>query len=307
MTKSTTRGFFFAGTFFFVTLFILLTIHTHTTIAARTHEEGLTETVRHGKHVWGKYNCENCHTLLGEGRLLRSRPDADRLATRACLSDAVPRRPVEVLFRGSRRPANAHTRSLPRRDRGRGRVPRLGGAHRHQRLAAAADPRLGRVESRACPAWPGWPPRTSHRAVARRSSTAQGSARPATRRSRAWCWSVHRSPAIGKHADERIHDPQYKGSAKTATDYLEESILKPSAFIVPGDKYRPRAGTVAHAGHLRKGVEARAGEGPGRLLEDPAVTQGATLPMTYESQRIAYAYFFSAILLFGLQVVFGFL
>ena len=29
--------------------------------------------------------------------------------------------------------------------------------------------------------------------------------------------------------------------------------------------------------------------------------------MTYESQRIAYAYFFSAILLFGLQVVFGFL
>jgi nitric oxide reductase subunit B len=29
--------------------------------------------------------------------------------------------------------------------------------------------------------------------------------------------------------------------------------------------------------------------------------------MTYESQRIAYAYFFSALLLFGLQVAFGFL
>src|SRR5439155_15045745 len=67
MTKSTTRGFFFAGTFFFAALFILLTIHTHTTIAERTHEEGLTEPVRNGEHVWERYNCENCHTLLGEG------------------------------------------------------------------------------------------------------------------------------------------------------------------------------------------------------------------------------------------------
>ena len=39
-----------------------------------------------------------------------------------------------------------------------------------------------------------------------------------------------------------------------------------------------------------EGVEARAGEGSGRLPENPAVTGAA--PMTYESQRIAYAYFF---------------
>jgi nitric oxide reductase subunit C len=43
--------------------------------------------------------------------------------------------------------------------------------------------------------------------------------------------------AIGKHADERIHDSQYSGAAKTADDYLEESIVKPGAFIDAGGNY----------------------------------------------------------------------
>jgi nitric oxide reductase subunit C len=42
---------------------------------------------------------------------------------------------------------------------------------------------------------------------------------------------------VVKTAAERLGDPQYRGTAHTAAEYLEESILKPSAFIVPGGVY----------------------------------------------------------------------
>ncbi len=38
---------------------------------------------------------------------------------------------------------------------------------------------------------------------------------------------------IGVVAEERIKDPNYKGKAKTAADYLRESLLDPNIFVVP--------------------------------------------------------------------------
>lgn len=38
---------------------------------------------------------------------------------------------------------------------------------------------------------------------------------------------------IGQRAAERIADPAYTGSATTAEEYIRESILNPSAFVVP--------------------------------------------------------------------------
>jgi nitric oxide reductase subunit C len=67
LTKTSTRRFFFGGTVLFTVVFIVLTIHTHTTIATRTHADQLTDEVRRSGRVWAKYNCENCHTLLREG------------------------------------------------------------------------------------------------------------------------------------------------------------------------------------------------------------------------------------------------
>jgi nitric oxide reductase subunit C len=42
---------------------------------------------------------------------------------------------------------------------------------------------------------------------------------------------------VATTAAARIHDPQYHGTAHTAAEYLEESILKPSVFIVPDGLY----------------------------------------------------------------------
>ncbi len=39
---------------------------------------------------------------------------------------------------------------------------------------------------------------------------------------------------IGPVSVERLKDPRYKGAAKTVEEYLQESLVKPSAFVVSG-------------------------------------------------------------------------
>lgn len=41
-------------------------------------------------------------------------------------------------------------------------------------------------------------------------------------------------PAIGARAEERIKGSGYKGKAKTGEEYIRESMIEPSAFVVPG-------------------------------------------------------------------------
>ena len=40
--------------------------------------------------------------------------------------------------------------------------------------------------------------------------------------------------SLGRHANQRIADPRYQGSATTAEDYIRESIVDPSIFIAAG-------------------------------------------------------------------------
>jgi nitric oxide reductase subunit C len=67
MEKRTARNLFIWGTAICAAVFIWLTIDTHTTIPKRTHTDQLTEEVVLGKRVWHKYNCNDCHTIVGIG------------------------------------------------------------------------------------------------------------------------------------------------------------------------------------------------------------------------------------------------
>ncbi|ADE14694.1 nitric-oxide reductase [Nitrosococcus halophilus Nc 4] len=68
LTKSAARNIFYGGSFFFLGVFVILTIHSHLYIKnTSTDESTLTEAVARGKHVWERHACINCHTLLGEG------------------------------------------------------------------------------------------------------------------------------------------------------------------------------------------------------------------------------------------------
>lgn len=67
MEKKTARNFFIWGTIICIVIFIWLTIDTHKTIPKRTNTDQLNNEVIMGKRVWHKYNCNDCHTILGIG------------------------------------------------------------------------------------------------------------------------------------------------------------------------------------------------------------------------------------------------
>ncbi len=67
MEKKGAKNLFIWGTVICTAVFIWLTIDTHTTIPKRTNTDKLTDEVVQGKRVWHKYNCNDCHTILGIG------------------------------------------------------------------------------------------------------------------------------------------------------------------------------------------------------------------------------------------------
>jgi nitric oxide reductase subunit C len=236
VTKASTRRFFFGGTLLFTLVFVGLTLHTHTTISARTHDDAITDEVRRGLGVWGRYNCENCHTLLGEGAYFA--PD---------LTQIVAQRGTVYLGAFLADPSRFYSEERHGR-----LMPTLGLSEREITDVIAFLDWVGRIDTN------GWPPRpllVSGAAVRglpgiEPSSEASGAA------ARGWalfegagaCSTCHAvagdtvvlGPSlagIGRRAAERVGDPGYAGQAKDAQAYLRESILEPSAYLVPGANF----------------------------------------------------------------------
>lgn len=68
ITKSMARNIFYGGSLFFIILFVGLSAQSHNYIVkTSTDAATLTDSVEHGKRLWEKHACINCHTILGEG------------------------------------------------------------------------------------------------------------------------------------------------------------------------------------------------------------------------------------------------
>ncbi len=67
MSLRIARWIFVLGTFISLFLFLALTLDTHRQVAVLTHAEQLSPEAVAGKRVWQKYNCNDCHTILGFG------------------------------------------------------------------------------------------------------------------------------------------------------------------------------------------------------------------------------------------------
>lgn len=67
MKISHAKAIFIWGTVLSSLIFLALTYDSQKKFPVRTHEEGLTDNVAAGKWVWQKYNCNDCHTILGIG------------------------------------------------------------------------------------------------------------------------------------------------------------------------------------------------------------------------------------------------
>jgi nitric oxide reductase subunit C len=67
MRAKTAKWIFYLGTLISLVIFLGLTIDTHRQVQTLTNADKLSEQVVAGKRVWQKYNCNDCHTILGFG------------------------------------------------------------------------------------------------------------------------------------------------------------------------------------------------------------------------------------------------
>ncbi len=235
MTRRQTRLFFVAGTTFFALVFVALTIDSHRQFGRLTHADQITPQVIAGKHVWHRKDCINCHTLLGEGAYYA--PDLTKIAQ--LRGDAY----LRLFLKDPSRyySEEQHGRLMPN--------PNLSDEQIGDVIAFLTW--VSKIENN-------WPPRPILVSAATPQSGAFGAAVPAAastdpialgealfRQSPPACFSCHSTQpgvqvvgpslaGIGSRAGEVLARPEYKGTAKSPEDYLRESILHPSAYVVPG-------------------------------------------------------------------------
>ncbi len=255
MNKKQTRFFAFAASGVAALAFIGMTLHSHTRFGELTNAQNITPAVVHGKDVWHKYNCINCHTLFGEGAYYA--PDLTKITQHrgAAYLQAYMRDPSKFYDE------NRHRRLMPKQDLSEQEITDL---------ILFLD-WVSKVDNQ------NWPPRpilvvgasipgSDFSAQQQTANAIQGGAQPPGarpvnpdlnpialgqalfRKVAPACVACHSvadgvnmaGPSlagIGARAKERIAAAEYTGQAKDAAAYIRESIEKPSAYVVPGAMY----------------------------------------------------------------------
>ena len=147
MTRRQTRFFFVAGTTIFAAR-LHRADHPQPHAIRRADARGRDHA--RGDRGQARVAPQELHQLphaARRGRLLRAGSDEDRAASGRRLPAAVPPGSVPVLFRGAPRTADAQPAALGTADHPGHRLPHLGFAHRQPELAAASDPRHGRLSA----------------------------------------------------------------------------------------------------------------------------------------------------------------
>ncbi|MFA5630542.1 MAG: c-type cytochrome [Porticoccaceae bacterium] len=247
MTNRQARIFAVVATGLSILLFLGLTLDSHRQFATLTNAENITPQVKQGQDVWHKYNCINCHTLFGEGAYYA--PDLTKITQHrgeAYLA-AFMKDP------GSFYDEKKHRRVMPNQNLSDDEITNL---------IAFLD-WVSNVDNQ------GWPPRpilvtggmVSSTATVAGADDAELGTRPVD--------SDDDIRALGEHvfftatpgcnachslapgadmagptmaglttrAEQVINSPDYQGDATDVEGYIRESIIAPSAHIVPGQMY----------------------------------------------------------------------
>jgi nitric oxide reductase subunit C len=254
MTRKGGRLFALWCTGLATVLFLALTVDSHQQFATLTNAHNITAEVKHGKDVWHKYNCINCHTLFGEGayyapdltKITQHRGEAylkaymkdpsqfydekkhRRLMPKQNLSEAEIADLIKFLDWVSKvdnqgwppRPILVTGASFPGTDRGMTPQAALGAGPDQ---APGARP----VQSSSSPIAQG---ESLFRSVAP-ACTACHSIAPGVN------MAGPSLAGLGARAQRLVGSPDYKGKAKDPEGYIRESIVAPSAHLVPGAMY----------------------------------------------------------------------
>jgi nitric oxide reductase subunit C len=257
MTRRQARLFAIVSTALAVVVFIGLTIDTHRQFPRLTNAADMTPEVIAGKNVWHKYNCTNCHTLLGEGAYYA--PDLTKIATQ---------RGTEYLRAFMKDPSAFYDEQKYRRV-----MPRQGLSDQEIDNVIAFLGWIARIDTQ------GWPPRPilvsgaaipgTNLAIAdpvpageAKPGTIAGGAEPAGAASQRpiaqgqalfhaatpGCFACHSTASgvslagpsvagIASRAEQLLKEGSYKGKAKDVAGYIRESIVDPHAHLVPGPTY----------------------------------------------------------------------
>lgn len=235
MTKRQAAIFAVGATGLFTAVFVGLTIHSHTVFPGLTNADRITPEVLAGKDVWHKRNCVNCHTLMGEGAYYA--PDLTQITMQR--GDAYLMQFLEDP--GRFYSEEEHRRLMP--------DPRLDEAQRREVIAFLDW--ISKIENQNWPPRPilvtgGAPGGAAGRrpgAAASDDPVAQGEALfHATPPGCAACHStasgvVMAGPSLANmatRATELVQSEEYTGAADSPEGYIRESILEPSAHVVPG-------------------------------------------------------------------------
>lgn len=256
MNKRQSRIFAIACTGLAALAFLGLTIDSHRQFAKLTNADKITPAVTAGNDAWHANNCINCHTLFGEGAYYA--PD---------LTKITKLRGAEYLRAYLQDPARfyneqTHRRLMPKQDLSDDDITNLiafldwvsnvdnqGWPPRPILVAGSSIPGMDLT-----PAQQGHP-------VQEESTGLPPAARPvgedddpialgqALFRSVAPACNACHSTAPGvnmagpslagvaSRAEARIASGDYRGEAKDVAGYIRESIVTPSAYLVPGAMY----------------------------------------------------------------------
>ena len=254
MNKRQARLFAIVSTAICAVAFIGMTIDSHRQFDKLTNAENITPQVLNGKNVWHKYNCTNCHTLLGEGAYYA--PD---------LTKITQHRGAPYLKAYMRDPSKFYDEQKHRR-----LMPKQNLADQEIDDLIVFLDWISHIDTQ------GWPPRpilvTGSSIPGLAMSDAQRAGKPdATERAEGarpvetsdspialgqalfsatppGCFACHSTTAgvnlagpslagVVAHAKEVIASPDYKGSAKDVEGYIRESIVNPNAYLHPGGMY----------------------------------------------------------------------
>ncbi|QCO67556.1 cytochrome c [Luteimonas yindakuii] len=245
MNKRQSRIFAIVATGIAAVAFLGLTLHSHTRFDELTNAADITPEITHGKDVWHKYNCINCHTLFGEGAYYA--PDLTKIAQHRgeAYLKAYMRDPSQ--FYDEQR----HRRLMPTQNLSEVEIANL---------VKFLD-WVSKVDNQ------GWPPRPILVAGGAVNVAAQGTEQGVAQAQDVRPVSADSDPrAIGEHlfrtvvpvctachslqpgvqlagpsmagmaerAALTLASPDYTGNAADVEGYIREAIVAPSAHLVPG-------------------------------------------------------------------------
>ncbi|MAL99319.1 c-type cytochrome [Hydrocarboniclastica marina] len=240
MTRKQARLFAIIATAVTATAFIGMTLHSHTRFDDLTHAENITPEVLRGKQVWHDYNCVNCHTLFGEGAYYA--PD---------LTKITDHRGIPYLTAFMKDPSQFYSEERHRRV-----MPDMGLSDQEIDDVLVFLQWIADIDNQ------GWPPRPilvsgetiPGTNIGKPAIPVSASDGPVAKGEALFsstppgCFACHSvakgvsmaGPSlagIALTAESVLNSDDYTGEATTVGEYIRESIVNPSAYVVPGQMY----------------------------------------------------------------------